>query len=117
MMKDATRLVVVKLLHTAAWVFFAGCIVLLPFAAFAGRFDLALILIGLVTLEILILLGNRWVCPLTDVAARYTSDRRPGYDIYLPPWLARNNKLIFGSLFALGLIYTAWRWWAETGGA
>ena len=66
----------VKLLHTAAWAFFAGCIVLLPFAAWLRRFDVALILIVIVTFEVAVLVWNRFKCPLTDVAARYTDDRR-----------------------------------------
>ncbi|MCC5866685.1 MAG: hypothetical protein JJU31_16305 [Wenzhouxiangella sp.] len=116
-MKNSARLFLVKLLHTLAWAFFAGCILLLPVAAFAERLGLALVLIGLVLVEILILSRNRWACPLTRLAARYTSDRRPGFDIFLPSWLALHNKLIFGSLFALGLIFTAYRWWVIGAGA
>jgi hypothetical protein len=33
---------------------------------------------------------------LTNVAARYTNDRRDNFDIVLPLWLARYNKIIFG---------------------
>jgi hypothetical protein len=50
-------------------------------------------------------------CPLTDLAARYTDDRRDNFDIYLPEWLARHNKRIFGWLFVGGLVFTAVRWW------
>ncbi|MBB1092471.1 hypothetical protein HUU61_14375 [Rhodopseudomonas palustris] len=39
-------------------------------------------------------------CPLTAVAARYTDERADNFDIYLPIWLARHNRLIFGTLFA-----------------
>jgi hypothetical protein len=49
-------------------------------------------------------------CPLTDVAARYIEDRRDNFDIYLPIWLARHNKLIFGTLFAMGMLYTLIAW-------
>ncbi len=38
----------------------------------------------------------------TDLAARYTEDRRGNFDIYLPVWLARQNKTIFGTLFLAG---------------
>jgi hypothetical protein len=48
---------------------------------------------------------NRWSCPLTAVAARYTEDRRANFDIYLPEWLAQYNKQIFGSLYAVGVAY------------
>ena len=55
----------------------------------------------------LVLVFNRWRCPLTDIAAQYTDDRRDNFDIYLPLWLARYNKHIFGWLFVLGLITVA----------
>jgi hypothetical protein len=47
---------------------------------------------------VLVLIANDESCPLTGVAARYTVDRRDNFDIYLPEWLARHNKLIFGSI-------------------
>ncbi len=60
--------------------------------------------------EVLILVVNRMQCPLTAVAARYTSARRANFDIYLPEWLAGRNKEIFGSLYVLGLLYALARW-------
>jgi hypothetical protein len=51
-----------------------------------------------------------WRCPQTDVAARYTEDRRPSFDICLPAWLAQYNKEIFGSLYVLGIIRTLLAW-------
>jgi len=58
---------------------------------------------------------NGWRCPLTDVAARYTDDRRANFDIYLPEWLARYNKQIFGPMYAVGLIVLAIRCAASAG--
>jgi hypothetical protein len=63
-----------------------------------------------VLVEVMILLSNRLQCPLTAVAARYTDDRSANFDIYLPVWVARNNKLIFGVLFLAGSIYVLARW-------
>jgi hypothetical protein len=45
---------------------------------------------------------NGGKCPLTDLAARYTTDRVHNFDIYLPNWLAQHNKIIFGALFVAG---------------
>jgi hypothetical protein len=112
-MRPEHALRAVKLAHTAAWAFFAGCILAIPFATFAGRLGLAATLIAIVTVEVLIILLNRWTCPLTPVAARYTDDRRDNFDIYLPEWLARHNKLIFGVLYALGAVYTLFVWIVE----
>jgi hypothetical protein len=100
----------VKIVHTLAWAVFAGSIVALPMVAWRGQFTVAAILIALVTVEVLVLLANRFRCPLTDVAARYTSDRRDNFDIYLPLWVARYNKHIFGPLFVAGVLFTIIMW-------
>jgi hypothetical protein len=112
-MRAATSLRFVKAVHTAAWALFAGCILALPVAAWAGRFGLALGLTAVVLLEVLTLALNGMRCPLTAVAARYTDDRRANFDIYLPLWLARYNKQVFGALFIGGLLFAAWAWAAS----
>ena len=100
----------VKIVHTLAWAIFASCIVALPVAAYLKDFKLAALLIAIVLVEVIVLTANHFRCPLTDVAARYTSDRRANFDIYLPLWIARYNKEIFGSLFVAGILFTLVRW-------
>ena len=109
-MNPAASLRLVKVVHTLAWALFAGCILALPIAAWRGEFGLALVLAGIVMVEVVVLAANRFRCPLTDVAARYTDDRRDNFDIYLPLWLARYNKQIFGTLFIGGLVLTGALW-------
>jgi hypothetical protein len=70
---------------------------------------------GIVLVEALVLAVNGWQCPLTKLAARHTDDRRDNFDIYLPLWLARNNKLIFGMLFAVGEAIALFRWYGWIG--
>jgi hypothetical protein len=103
-------LLVVKGVHTLAWALFAGCILALPVAAYAREFKLAVMLIAIVLFEVIILVVNRFRCPLTAVAARYTLDRRDNFDIFLPLWIARYNKQIFGTLFVAGVLFTYVRW-------
>jgi hypothetical protein len=50
---------------------------------------------------------------LTGVAARYTDERTANFDIYLPLWLARYNKTIFGALFVGGGLFVLARWWTS----
>ena len=100
----------VKVVHTLAWALFAGCIVAIPYFAWKRKFEIAFILIGVVTVEVVVLLANRLRCPLTAVAARYTDDTRANFDIYLPLWLATYNKQIFGTLFGIGVLYTFLQW-------
>jgi len=108
--EDLRALRRIKAVHSAAWLLFAGATLAVPLFAWRGRFDLALASAVLVFVEVLVLVFNRWQCPLTGVAAQYTTDRRANFDIYLPEWLARHNKAIFGSLYVAGLLYTWWRW-------
>jgi hypothetical protein len=101
----ARRLRTVRLLHTAVWALFVVCILAIPWLASQGRFGAAAVLATVVLGEVIVLWYHRWSCPLTAVAARYTEDRRANFDIYLPEWLARHNKQIFGPLYAAGVAY------------
>ena len=103
-------LTVIKLAHTFVWAIFAGAIVALPVAAIRRRFRWVAILSFLVLFECAVLAVNGGRCPLTDMAAKYTADRRDNFDIYLPLWLARYNKTIFGALYIAGEIASLWLW-------
>jgi membrane-bound metal-dependent hydrolase YbcI (DUF457 family) len=100
----------IKIIHSVVWAFFAACIVAIPVFAWRGDYARAVWMIGIVFVECVVLVLNRMRCPLTPVAARYTEDRRDNFDIYLPEWLARHNKLVFGSLYVAGILFTLARW-------
>jgi polyferredoxin len=78
--------------------------------ALAGELRYSAICSALVAIEVLVLVFNSWQCPLTAVASRYTTDRRDNFDIYLPEWLARHNKLIFGAMYVAGLLFLLYSW-------
>lgn len=103
MANRSARLVAVKLLHTAIWAFFVACIVGIPIAGAYRQFYRAGVLVVLVLIECAVIAFNKGRCPLTDVAARYTEERADNFDIYLPLWLARHNKEVFGTLFAVSV--------------
>ena len=94
----------VKLAHTAVWAFFVSCILGIPFVAWWGHYRTAALLVAIAALEVTVLVFGRMRCPLTTLATRYTEDRRPNFDIYLPEWLARHNQLIFGLLYVVGTL-------------
>lgn len=112
-MKIPQRLFAIKVVHTIAWAVFAGAILVIPFATLAGNRRLAVWLSFLVWGEVAVLALNRLRCPLTAIAARYTDDRSPNFDIFLPRWLAQWNKQIFGSLFAASQLML---WWPDISG-
>lgn len=113
-MADRSRrvkaLVAIKLLHTAVWALLAGCILALPITGLLHRFHWAIILTVIIVGECALLALNKGQCPLTNLAARFTEDRADNFDIYLPNWVARNNKAIFGTLFLANELIVLWFW-------
>jgi hypothetical protein len=112
-MPPRPALVAVKTFHTVAWAFFAGCILAIPYFAWKHEFVAVFVASACVLVEIAILLVNAMKCPLTAVAARYTTDRRANFDIYLPEWIARYNKEIFGTLLVAGWMFAVFEWWSS----
>jgi hypothetical protein len=100
-------LLTIKTVHTVVWAIFVAAIVGLPIAARLQSWVVVAALFALVSAECLVLVANGMRCPLTPIAERYTDDRRANFDIWLPEWLARHNKSIFGTMFVIGLLYTA----------
>lgn len=108
--KSPTRVLsFIKLLHTAVWLFFVGCIVCIPVVSARRNFLWAEALAAIVLVECVVLALNHGRCPLTDLASRYTDDRHANFDIYLPEWLARHNKPLFGALFVADLLFLTWQ--------
>lgn len=109
-LEPAHLVVAVKLLHTAVWLFFVACIIAVPVTAALHSFRLSALFATLVLLECLVLVLNGWRCPITDLAVRYTPETSDNFDIYLPNWLARHNKTIFGFVFVAGGLFALAQW-------
>ncbi len=106
----ARTLLRIKLIHTAFWALFAGSIVAIPIVTAMRHYDIGLWLTALVMVEVVVLAINGMRCPLTGIATRYADETPVGFDIFLPAWLARYNKLIFGTLFVLAVVHLLWSW-------
>lgn len=112
-MSESSALTTVKLVHTVIWAFFAGCIIAIPVFALSGEFIVVAVLFTIVLLEVIVLLAYGGSCPLTAIAAKYTSNREPNFDIFLPRWLAKYNKEIFGTLYVGGSLYALFLWYTR----
>lgn len=109
-MKDSHKLVLIKLIHTAIWVFFNVVIFYLLYAVLVNKIDKwAWICLGLIFLEVLVLLVFKRICPVTLVARKYSDSSRHNFDIYLPEKLARYNKEIYGVIVIIILLLLVWR--------
>lgn len=104
------QLLIIKIFHTAIWLFFNVVIFYLLYAALINKIDKWIwICIGLVLLEGMVLWIYNWFCPLTIVARRYTDSTKENFDIFLPNWLAKYNKAIYTSIFSIALIILVYR--------
>ena len=104
------KLLYIKLLHTIIWIFYVFIIGYIVYAGISNKVDIfAFIAISLVFLEGTILLIFKWRCPLTVLGLKYTDNHEVGFDIFLPKWLAKNNKAIFSTIFVIGLFIIIFR--------
>ena len=109
-MARGNALTVIKIIHTAIWVFFNIVIFYMLYAAIAGKLDIWLWAgFGLILLEAIILLAFKWYCPLTVWARKYSDSTKDNFDIYLPDWLARHNKTIYSAIIVVIIIITVYQ--------
>jgi hypothetical protein len=109
-MSENLRLTLIKILHTAIWIFFNVVILYLLYAVIANKIDKWVwICIGLILLEGLTLLVFKSICPVTILARKYSDSQQPNFDIYLPNWLAKYNKEIYTAIVLIALIILGYR--------
>ncbi|MDR3585841.1 MAG: hypothetical protein P4L59_11035 [Desulfosporosinus sp.] len=103
-------LLIVKIVHTVIWAFFVLIILYIHYAAIMNKIGILLwTAIALIVIEGIILFINGGRCPFTRLGEEYTDKTEVGFDIFLPKWLAKNNKIIFTTLFFLGVIIVIYR--------
>ena len=77
------------------------------YAAIINKLDYWLwIGFSLFILEGIILVYFKFYCPLTIMARKYSDSPKPNFDIYLPAWLAKYNKLIYTSILVIIILVT-----------
>lgn len=109
-MKETTKLLYLKWLHTIIWVFLAGNIIYVFLAGIFGFIDnYVYFSIISVFVEAFVLLIFKWRCPITVVAEKYTKNNEVGFDIFLPKIIAKYNKNIFTTIFMIGLVLIIFR--------
>ncbi len=109
-MNNETKLIIIKIIHTVIWLFFNAVIFYMLYAALTNKIDIWLwIGYGLFMLEGITLLMFRFFCPLTVMARKYSNSTKDNFDIYIPNWLAKYNKLIYTSILILITIITIYQ--------
>ena len=103
------KLTTIKIIHTIIWIFFNVVLFYMAYAVIVNKIDkFVWIGIGLILLEGIVLLIFKKMCPLTIMARKYSDSAKDNFDIYLPDWLAKYNKLIYTTFFIIiiaGIVY------------
>ena len=93
-MRTQSKLILVKIIHTLVWLFFNVVLFYMAYAVIINKIDKFIwIGIGLIILEGIVLMLFNKMCPLTVVARKYSDSTKDNFDIYLPNWLAKWNKV------------------------
>ena len=104
-----SKLTHIKIIHTLVWIFFNVVLFYMAYAVIVNKIDkLIWIGIALIILEGIVLLIFSRMCPLTIIARKYSDSTKDNFDIYLPNWLAKYNKLIYTTFFIIivcGIVY------------
>jgi hypothetical protein len=109
-MTNQSKLIAIKIVHTAIWIFFNIVIFYMLYAVTLGEIDYRLwIGYALIGIEVIVLLAFRFFCPLTVMARKYSDSLRSNFDIYLPEWLAKYNKQIYTIILMVIIGFTIYR--------
>ena len=109
-MQNEIKLTIIKIIHTAIWLFFNFVIFYMLYAVIVDKIDYWLwIGYGLFILEGLTLLVFKFFCPLTLLARKYSNSSKANFDIYLPHWLAKYNKVIYTSILGVIILITIYQ--------
>lgn len=109
-MESGTKLKLIKTAHTLIWVFFNFVIFYMLYAAVVNKLDIWLWLgYGLIVLEAIILVIFKSFCPVTILARKYSNSTKNNFDIYLPEWLAKNNKSIYTIILIVVIFITVYQ--------
>ena len=104
-----SQLTLIKIIHTIVWIFFNVVLFYMAYAVILNKIDkLVWIGVALIVLEGVVLLIFSKMCPLTIIARKYSGSTKNNFDIYLPDWLAKYNKLIYTTFFIIivaGIFY------------
>jgi len=104
------KLFSIKLAHTIVWLFYVFIISYVLYSGIYNKLDIyTWIAIGLVIVEGIILIVFKGKCPITILGYKYTNNLETGFDIFLPKWLAKNNKAIFGTIFITAVLIIIYR--------
>jgi hypothetical protein len=108
------KIFIIKLVHSAIFIFMVACLVYMLYCAIARRYDWTLLIaMAAIFFEGLALLLNHWRCPLTTFAEKCGAASGAVTDIFLPEWLTRHTFKVSTAIVIVELIWLAWGYFSR----
>lgn len=109
-MTEDQRLGLVRGLHTVIYVVMAGSVFVLLYAGISGaRGPWLWWALGLISVEIVVFVGNGMKCPMTAMVTRLGKAGSGISDTFFPERITRHTLRVFGPLIVLAFILLALR--------
>src|SRR3954451_22459880 len=110
-MIDSQRLTLVRGVHTAIYLVMAvSTFVLLYYGVTGAQGFLLWVVLVLLSIEVIVFVGNGMKCPLTALAVKYGAATGHVFDTFLPERVTRNTFRFFGTIMGIGLLLLILRW-------
>lgn len=104
------KLTIIKIIHTIIWLFFNVVIFYLFYAVLANKIDKWIwICLSIILLEGIVLIIFKRMCPVTLIARKYSVSTKDNFNIFLPNWLAKNNKAIYSIIVFIIVLILVYR--------
>lgn len=104
-MTNATKLFLIRVIHTAIYLVMAAATFVLLYAGLTGAKGVWLWwALGLLAVESAVYLGNGMKCPLTAMAVSYGAEKGYVFDTFLPEKVTQYTFNFFGSVMVVGLL-------------
>jgi hypothetical protein len=103
-------LTAIKILHTLVVVVMFTAILFLLYSGITGQLSKwTTIAFVVISIEVVIYVGNGFRCPLTKMAERLTPAGHPVFDILLPRWMADRIVVVSTPLLGMACLLLLWR--------
>lgn len=100
----------VKFIHAIIFLLLLTATGIVVFSAVTGHINAATWLsFGSVVVEGIILMMNKWICPLTTFAEKLGAESGTVADLFFPRWLADRIFSINGTIFVVASVILVYR--------
>ncbi|MEE9399334.1 MAG: hypothetical protein V3V23_03610 [Dehalococcoidales bacterium] len=102
------KLFFIKSIHTVIFIFMSTCVFYILYCGITKTYNRALLVaISAVLIEGVVLLFNKWQCPLANLAKKYGDERGAVTDMFFPSWFAPHVFRSCMVLFTIGMALLA----------